>query len=361
MLARASWIVIILAASAGMIGAMAEERLSPEEVRKHLDRLYPFIDQGTEPPREKIGWRTRHGEAVVMWQSRRPIKVWDARLPDGTAIEASANLGSALPWRYLRSKDPRRWQHGTVEIHSDGVTFTPGELPPYEPPIATDVPNLEADLARDEVLRRRLADERLADVLYAYLKNGEFWKEGGERLWTIGLSSAGSLVARLRGYGDTYLDYYPYGGGAVPLTEAMLEMRRKLGHPELTPEQEAVQAQRVAQFEEITSILRALGWRRATAEDKATAAIYTRRDLAAWEERASADTPEWAQKLRPPSPPRGIMILRTPLQQMTEQERKRHEEVVSQSLQKRLYALATSGRISEAEYRSMIGRISQIP
>jgi hypothetical protein len=142
----------------------------------------------------------------------------------------------------------------------------------------------------------------------------------------------------------------------------MLEMRRKLGHPELTPEQAAAQEQRVVQFKEMSSILRALGWRRATAEDKAIAAIYTRRDLAAWEERASADTPEWAQKLRPPSPPKGVITFRArSTREMSEQERERQEEIASQSLQKRLHALATSGRITEAEYQSMTRRIRQIP
>jgi len=346
---------------------MAEERLSPVEVSRHLDRYYPFVDQGAEAPGPqsgKSGWRTRHGDAVVMWSrtGKRPVKVWGALLPEGTAVDTTATMGSSLPWRHLLSEHPRRWQHGTVEIRPDGVSFAPGELPPYQPPPAGDTPDLEVDLAQDQALRSRLADENFADILYAYLKNGEFWKEGGDRVTVIGLSSGGGLVANLRGHGDTYLDYYPYGG-AAPLTEAMLEMRRRAGHPELTPEQAAVQAERVVQFEEITTILRALGWRRATADDKLTAAAYTRRDLAAWEERPAAETPEWATKVRPPTPPsqRGVMVLRTPLSQMSDQERQRHEEIVSQTLQKRLYALAISGRIAEPEYRSMIGRINQIP
>lgn len=349
---------------AGMVtfdpSVMARDQLDAVEVRKHLDRHYPFIDQGAEPPQGKIGWRTRHGSAVVLWQGKRPIRVWHALLPNGAAVEASANMGSPLPWRYRLSGEPRHWQHGTVEIRDDGVTFTPGELPPYDPPVIVDGPDLEVDLAGDEAFRRRLADENFADTLYGYLKNGEFWKEGGERIWVIGLSRAGSLVARLRGHGDIYLDYYPYGR-AAPLTDAMLEMRRRLGH-ELTPEQAAVQAERKARFDEIANMLRSIGWRRATAEDKATAAIYTRRDLAAWEERPSSDAAEWAQKLRPQSPPQGRVVLRArPAREMSDQERERHEEIASQSLQKRLYALAISGRIVEPEYHSMTQRISQIP
>ncbi len=375
MSARAGWMVILLAAGAATFGtaAMSQDQLDPA-LRKHLDALYPFIDQNAEPPGRwrpnearpgqswsgKSGWRTRHGKAVVQWLHGRPIHAWDASLSDGTEIEVSATMGSPLPWRLRLPGEPRRWQHGTVEIRPDSVTFTPGELPPYEPPVATDGPNLEADLARDEALRRRLADEAFADVLYAYLKNGEFWKEGGDRISVIGLSSGGGLVANLRGHGDTYIDYYPRGG-IGPVTETVREARRKLGKPEMSPAEASVQEKKVAWFDEITDTLRALGWRRATAEDKAMAAAFTRRDLTLWEQRPAAETPEWATKLRPPGPQRGRVILRAQSGQMTDAQRERHEEIVNQSLQKRLYALAISGRITELEYRSMVQRINQVP
>lgn len=377
MFARAGWAVVFLAVGVVTFGNAAMSQDSRDfALRKYFDDddRYPFVDQDAEPPGRpqphasgigqvwsgKSGWRTRHGNAVVVWSRGRPIRVWNALLADGAEVDASPTGINASSWRYRLPGQPRRWQHGTAEIRPEGVSFTPGEPPPYEPPVSSDGPNLEADLARHEPLRRRLADEAFADVLYAYLKNGEFWKDGGDRITVIGLSSGGGLVANLRGHGDIYLDYYPHGG-AGPITEMVRAARRRIGVPEMSPEEAAFQEKKIAWFDEITATLRTLGWRRATVEDKATAAIYTRRDLAAWEERPPSDTREWAKKLRPPSPPRGMMVLRTPLQQMTEQERQRHEEVVSQSLQKRLYALATSGRVSEAEYRSMIGRISQIP
>jgi hypothetical protein len=78
--------------------------------RQLLDDHYPFIEQGAEPPGRfqqyrngpgqtwsgKSGWRTRHGDAVVMWSLGRPNRVWSARLADGTAIEAMATLGSPI-------------------------------------------------------------------------------------------------------------------------------------------------------------------------------------------------------------------------------------------------------------------------
>jgi hypothetical protein len=378
MFARAGWMILLLATSVAVSSAtaMSQERVDPAVLRKHLDDLYPFIDQSAEPPGRwrpsewhpgqswsgKMGWRTRHGDAVVRWNLGKPVHISNARLSDRSEVEAQATMGSPLPWRYRLPGAPRRWQHGTVEIRSDGVTFTPGEPPDYAPPAPTDGPNLEADLARDEALRRRLADDAFADVLYAYLKNGEFWKEGGDRIVGVGLSGGGGLVANLRGHGDTYIDYYPHGG-AGPITETTREARRRFGKPEMLPEEAAVQEKKLAWFDEITNTLRALGWRRATAEDKATAAAETRRALTALEERIAAEMPEWATKVRPPTPPSpgAVMILRVPPLQMSEQERQRHEEIVSQSLRKRLNALAVSGRITELEYRSMLQRINQIP
>jgi hypothetical protein len=356
MFARAGWMVILVAAGAAMFGAAAMSQGARDlALRKYFedDDRYPFIDQNAEPRGRlrhhasgvgqvwsgKSGWRTRHGNAVVVWSRGRPIRVWNALLADGTEVDASPTGISASSWRYRLPGKPRRWQHGTAEIRSDGVSFTPGEPPPYVPPVAIDGPNLEADLAHDDALRRRLADEAFADVLFAYLRNGEFWKEGGERIWSIGHSSAGALVANLRGHGDIYTDYYPFGGA----------------------EKAAVQEKMATWSAEITSMLQVLGWRRATVEDKTVAATYTRRDLASWEERPAGETPAWATKLRPPSAQRGRVILRAQSGQMTDQQRERHEEIVSQSLQKRLYALAISGRITEAEYRSMARRIHQIP
>jgi hypothetical protein len=169
---------MLAAAGAAALGAtaMAQEP-SDSARREYFEKFYPLVDQGTQPPGQwrahesgQRRWRTRHGDAVVFWDMGRPLHVWNAVLSGGASVEASANLGSVLPWRYRLPGAPRRWQHGTVDINPDSVTFTPGELPPYEAPVATDVPDLEADLARDGALRLRLADENFADILYAYLK-----------------------------------------------------------------------------------------------------------------------------------------------------------------------------------------------
>ena len=152
MFVRAGLLVLLLAASVALPAAtaMSQGQLDPARLRKYLDDHYPFIDQSAEPlgrwapsklhPGQtwsgKSGWRTRHGDAVVRWDHGKPVHISNARFSDGTEIEAEATMGSPLPWRHRLPGEPRRWQHGTVEIRPDGVTFTPGELPNYEPPVA---------------------------------------------------------------------------------------------------------------------------------------------------------------------------------------------------------------------------------
>ena len=55
------------------------------------------------------------------------------------------------------------------------------------------------------------------------------------------------------------------------------------------------------------------------------------------------------------------MVRQGLLESMTEKERQEHQELVSRALEKRLYRLAISGRISESEWRSMFARILAIP
>ena len=358
--------VALFVACASTLGAaaMSQEHLDPV-FRSHLDSHFPFIEQNAEPPGQwrpnesrpgqswsgVRGWRTRHGAAVVMWAYGKPIRVWNATLPDGMYVEAAPSMGSES-WRYRVSATPRRWVHGRIDIAPDRVTFAPGEQPHYLVTTSSEYPDLEADLASDAGLRARLVDEEFADSFYAYLKNGEFWKEGGERIWSIGLASAADLVANLRGFGDTYIDYYP-NGGRPPLSGEVLQARKRLGKPDLTPEEVAREAILTARFDEITQRLAALGWRRATKADKVVAAAATRHDLASWELRPEASRAKWAIKYGEPVPLQGIRLRPKSAAPMTEEEHLRDEEVRGQLLEKRLHALAVSGRISEAEFRSM--------
>jgi hypothetical protein len=152
-------------------------------------------------------------------------------------------------------------------------------------------------------------------------------------------------------------------GGRAPLDDRAYAARQMLGEPALTPEEVAVEAALTARFAEIQTILASLGWRRATAEDSNVAAAATHRDLASWEARSEGATPDWATKIpAPPPPPVGTtrLVARHP-GQMTEAERTRDQEIATGAFPRRLRLLATSGRISEVEYREMADRIVQIP
>jgi len=372
---RPGWMIAPVIGGAILFGGLAmAERLTDAQVQANLDRFYPLIEQGVDPPGHwrayedgrpgqkwtgESRWSNRHGEAIVRWGYGKPEYITKASLADGMRVNAN-RAGDG--WRYRVSDSPRRWVHGTIDIRPDHVLFTPGQQPKYNAPARGGYPNLYVDLANDNVLRERLLDEDFADAVYAYLKNEEFFKEGGERIWLNGMSGTAGFVANLRGQGDIYTDYYPHGGRA-PLGDRAYAARRTLGEPEPTPEEAALEAAIIARFTEIKAILAGLGWRLATKEDRNFAAVATRRDLASWEARPGGAVPDWVAKIQAPRPPPpgAIRLLSVHPNQMTEAERARENEIATQALPKRLYSLATSGRISEIEYREMVGRISQIP
>jgi hypothetical protein len=330
-----------------------------EQRREHFDRHYPLTEWNEDlrdrwrPGQKWAGlshWSTRHGKAIARWSVMGAFYVSDANLADGIYVDVH-NTGKN--WRYLVSDIPRRWVHGSVDIRLDGVTFSLGGQPKYNPPAPKDHPDLEVDLASDAALRKRLLDTDFADALYAYLKNEDFFKEGGERIWSIGLSRAAGLVADLRGQGDVYTDYYPHGG-RVPLTDEA-RSQRVLG-----PEENESEAALVVRFEEIKTILADLGWHRTTMADKVVAADAIRRELAAWEARPGGAIPEWASRIRAPGPAPGAIRLGVP-KQTSAAGRPRLRDVVDRTaVEEQLHSLAISGRISEAEHQSMVGRIADI-
>ena len=89
----------------------ADETSDTPEYREFIDRQFPFIEQGQEPPghsapNEKLGgmmtwqgptgWRTRHGEAVVAWDFGKPFMVENALLPDGSRGKVTRTLDHGL-------------------------------------------------------------------------------------------------------------------------------------------------------------------------------------------------------------------------------------------------------------------------
>jgi hypothetical protein len=186
------------------------------EEEQHLNEFYPFREDGAPPPGEwangrwieKLGWRTRHGKAIVLWSLGKPSRVTHALYPDGTRGEVQSTQDRG---HRRRSNGPLRWLYGTIDVRADDVIFvdTP-EQPRYTPPPLTDAPNLEAELARDAPFLQSLGDDRFARTTYWVFRNREFLKGDDERRWICGDRSAARLVRDLRGLGESYQDYFPW-------------------------------------------------------------------------------------------------------------------------------------------------------
>jgi hypothetical protein len=197
--------------------------LPDAEHQASLDENLPYIEQGAEPPGRWVPdalipgaqkwdgqtlWSTRHGDAVVRWSLGCPVRIDFASYPDRTrGVVIENGYGR---WRRL-AVNGRNWVHGTIEIKVDDVTFSDGEQPIYTPPQKTAIPNLEADVAHDAGFLDALQDDDFANAAYTVLKTQRFYK-GELRGWKAGSGRAAELVANLRGLGESFSDWKPYGG-----------------------------------------------------------------------------------------------------------------------------------------------------
>jgi hypothetical protein len=367
---------VVAHASTG--AAQMEPRVSDEELKAFHDKHYPFVEQGAEPPGRSVPdprnprlstwsgamhWCTRHGPTIVWMGLGRPFRVDSARYPDGTRGVAQHMLDYG--WR-RRAADGRRWIHGHIEITSDDVIFTDGAQPLYTPPAPSEVPNLEADLARDPDFLAEVQDDRFAHGVYAVLRNRTFYKGQDERDWLCGDRQVAGVMRDLRGLGESYQDWFPHGGlrGVYPDDRAEREamLRKQIAESsqpfsfdrhlsaipaarraEILKELEARRAeyekhlpameeQRLKSLELAQSALAKLddnadvftaihqhftrlGWRTETTEDRARtnqrklndalAALAELKELA---RRPEGMPGEWAERLRPLPPQAGLGV-----------------------------------------------------
>lgn len=218
---RAALLLLLLATASPFARAQ-----TPMDEQAFLDENYPFIDPTGPPPggwvkgdsnakiqivdrgrywHGKLGWRTRHGEAVVLWDLGDPRKVFQARFPDNTRGE----VGYTLDHGHRRpATRPLRWMYGTIDIQAGDVVFIDGPQPVYTPPPVTGAPNLEAEIARDPVFREALRDDRFAQATYQLIHDRTVYKGDDERGWGEGSRSVAAMIAALRGVGESYHDYH---------------------------------------------------------------------------------------------------------------------------------------------------------
>ncbi|HWX57375.1 hypothetical protein [Bradyrhizobium sp.] len=195
------------------------------DAKEYRDRHDPFIEQGQEPPgrwapderpggaltwRGQLGWRTSHGLAIVRWSTGKPSDAENALYPDGSRGEANDTLDHGFR---RRASGERLWIYGRIDIRPDDVVFIDGEQPIYQPPPQGDIPNLEADLARDGAFVAAIKDDRFALAVRTVFDNRSFYKGQDPRSWVSGERSAAALVANLRDRGESYNDYYPRFAG----------------------------------------------------------------------------------------------------------------------------------------------------
>jgi hypothetical protein len=206
--------------------------------QRYLDEDYPFIDQdppGRAAPGAKLpgtrmwqgqsGWRTRHGEAVIVWDDGKPRTVLGAHFPDGSRGEVSFTLD----YGFRRPSDGEKlWIYGKLDIKPDDVLFVDGEQPAYNPPPQSDDPNLEAELARDVGFRAALQDNRFARAAYRVFSHRTFIRELDGRRWACGERQAAILIAHLRDRGESYQDYVSYSRLKGEYPDDRLDKERRL-------------------------------------------------------------------------------------------------------------------------------------
>jgi hypothetical protein len=143
----------------------------------------------------------------VRWSLGKPSGVENALYPDGSRGEARDTLDHGFR---RKATGDLLWIYGRIDIQSDDIVFIDGDQQPvYRPPPQSEVPNLEADLARDPSFLAAMKDDRFTLAVLNVFDNRSFYKGQDPRDWICGLSQAAALVANLRGKGESYHDYFP--------------------------------------------------------------------------------------------------------------------------------------------------------
>lgn len=171
----------------------------------------PFIDAAEEPPgrfvdghwQGPLGWRTRHGPAIVRWSLGMPDYVWNARRTDGERVDVHGIQPAGSTFRHMTADGI---VHGAISIQEQDVLFEPLPENPSEE-IDDEQRLLQQTLMQDEVFARDLRDAAFAAALYSVLENQTFAGPPEGVLFEFGQRSAARFVAALRGGGEVYLDY----------------------------------------------------------------------------------------------------------------------------------------------------------
>jgi len=171
-------------------------------------------ERGHFHPRE---WGRRHGPAILRYHfPPQPFAVENALLPDGSRGRAQYLFGRDVFRRPLNHHArawhdgmtvPVRWQWGHLHVTDDDAVFQDDDslFSPLHMP-----PELEAiahDIVGDAELTALVASYGGVAALYVSLTNGRTYvRSPGDVAIGMPNAQAGSLVAHMRGLGETDLD-----------------------------------------------------------------------------------------------------------------------------------------------------------
>lgn len=180
----------------------------------------------------EMSWTTRHGGAEVDWLLGQPqsCRGVDNGTGDKIAVQACVmseflNRGT-LVFRY---KSDDRWIHGRIAIADDGVTFEADDVLISEE--ETEANGLEQALYADNEIKALVQNEEFATGLYAAMCNVD-WQKEGETTWSCSWRYAGGIVAKLRGRGEYYLDFYCSGNEGKVASDVQAVLARLGWHPQ---------------------------------------------------------------------------------------------------------------------------------
>jgi hypothetical protein len=175
-----------------------------------------ILDPGELPPGKAVNgvwkglveWRTKHGQAVVLWRGGHPAYVWNARLADERRVKADRGW-LVRGWRRSADRPPLKYQWGQIDICEDEVVFTDGPNPTYVPPKESNKPNIGLDLANDADFVSELQDIRFAIAAWHMLYHADGWMKAKNQDSDgyLGRDGSAALIAGMRGLGEDAPDF----------------------------------------------------------------------------------------------------------------------------------------------------------
>jgi len=175
-------------------------------ISRHSDGDYVFLSGR---------WQTIHGPARVVRSDSGAYRIWGALLPDGRRVHCRRSPPSGL-WR-RRSDDGRSWVIGKLKLAADEVWFEDGSH--YRPSTKYDENVFEKAMASQPHFIKEIQDDS-----FAFTLKRDLWVEAlctmdGTIGWSPSRGAAGSTIAKLRGFGEDYLDFKAGPYPEPPLTE----------------------------------------------------------------------------------------------------------------------------------------------